>query len=80
MVPTAMQEHIDWLKKQLKDCEDEGFSVSYINAYKLSLKHAESKLSKEREQIVESYKTGIWDVGCRAADSDKYFDRTFKSE
>lgn len=80
MVQTAMQEHIDWLKKQLQECEDEGFSESYIYAYKLSLEHAESKLSKEREQIVESYKTGIWDVGCRAADAEKYFDRTFKSE
>jgi hypothetical protein len=77
MVQTAMQEHIDWLKKQLQKCLDEGYSVI---AYKLALEHAESKLSKEREQIVESYKTGIWDVGCGAADSDKYYKRTFKSE
>ena len=77
MVQTAMQEHIDWLKKQIQKCIDEGYSVI---PYQLSLKHAESKLSKEREQIVESYKTGVWDVGCRAADADKYCNRTFKSQ
>jgi isocitrate dehydrogenase kinase/phosphatase len=34
----------------------------------------------EKEQIIESYKAGVWDVGCRMADSEEYYNRTFKQQ
>jgi len=32
------------------------------------------------KQIIESYKAGVWDVGCRMADSEEYYNRTFKQQ
>jgi hypothetical protein len=37
-------------------------------------------LEMEKEQILDSYKTGVWDVGCRMADSEEYYNRTFKQQ
>jgi hypothetical protein len=34
----------------------------------------------EKEQIIESYKAVVWDLGCRSADSEEYYNRTFKQE
>jgi hypothetical protein len=32
------------------------------------------------KQIIEAYRTGVWDLGCRSADSEEYYNRTFKQE
>lgn len=56
---TAMQEHIAWLKKQLQQCIDEGYSESWISAYKLAIKHAESMLDKEKAQSQHWFKFGM---------------------
>jgi hypothetical protein len=29
------------------------------------------------QQIIDAYESGIWDVGCRAADSEQYYSETF---
>jgi hypothetical protein len=34
----------------------------------------------EKEQTIESYKAGVWDLGCKSADSEEYYNRTFKQE
>jgi hypothetical protein len=34
----------------------------------------------EKEQIIESYKAGVWDLGCKSADSEEYYNRTFKQQ
>jgi hypothetical protein len=31
----------------------------------------------EKEQIVEAYESGVWDVGCRNSDSKKYYNETY---
>jgi hypothetical protein len=51
---TAVQEHIAWLKEQLQECIDEGYSESWISAYKLAIKHAELMLDVEKKQIKEA--------------------------
>ena len=35
---------------------------------------------EEKEQIIESYKAGVWDLGCKSADSEEYYNRTFKQQ
>ena len=50
-----MQEHIAWLKEQLQECIDEGYSESWISAYKLAMKHAELMLEEERVQAIKLY-------------------------
>jgi hypothetical protein len=37
-------------------------------------------LEIEKEQILDSYKTGIWDVGCRSTSFEEYYNRTFKQQ
>jgi len=49
-----MQEHIAWLKKQLQQCIDDGYSESWVYAYQLAIDNAESMLEKEKEQIAEA--------------------------
>ena len=47
-----MQEHIAWLKEQLQQCIDDGYSSSWIYAYQLAIDNAESMLKKEQKQII----------------------------
>jgi len=49
---TAVQEHIAWLKEQLQQCIDDGYSSSWIYAYKLAIDNAEIMLEKEKKQII----------------------------
>ena len=49
-----MQEHIAWLKKQLQQCIDDGYSSSWIYAYQLAIDNAESMLDVEKKQIKEA--------------------------
>ena len=32
----------------------------------------------EREQIIEAYDSGVWEVGCRNADSEQYYKETYE--
>ena len=34
----------------------------------------------EREQIIEAYDSGVWEVGCRNADSEQYYKETFEKD
>jgi hypothetical protein len=52
---TAMQEHIAWLKEQLQECIDEGYSESWIYAYQLAIDNAESMLEEERIRAINLY-------------------------
>ena len=52
---TAMQEHIAWLKKQLQECIDEGYSESWIYAYQLAIDNAESMLEEEMLRAINLY-------------------------
>ena len=56
---TAVQEHIAWLKEQLQQCIDEGYSSSWIYAYELAIDNAESLLKKEQEQIEKAFRIGV---------------------
>jgi len=35
---------------------------------------------KEKKQILDAYDSGVWDVGCRNSDSEKYYKETYESE
>ena len=35
-------------------------------------------LEAEKEQIIESYDAGVWDVGCRNSDSEQYYNETYE--
>ena len=52
---TAVQEHIAWLKEQLQECINEGYSESWIYAYQLAIDNAESMLEEERLRAINLY-------------------------
>jgi hypothetical protein len=47
---------------------------------KRNLEIREQAKEMEKVQIIESYKAGVWDLGCRSADSEEYYNRTFKQQ
>ena len=49
---TALNQHLKWLKKELKRVIDDGESLTCIYAYQLAIKNAEKMLKKERMQII----------------------------
>ena len=76
---TAMQQHIEWLEEQLRECLDEGYSE--WNAFYSSIKHAKSLLEKEKEQIVNAYKEGcsdnILDESTDEERAKEYYNETY---
>jgi hypothetical protein len=61
------QTAVEWLEQFLKD------------RYPLMDSEAIFQHAKEmeKEQIVEAYESGVWDVGCRNSDSKKYYNETY---
>ena len=49
---TALNQHLKWLKKELKRVIDDGESLTWIYAYQLAIKNAESLIEKEKKQII----------------------------
>jgi hypothetical protein len=49
---TALNEHLKWLKKELQTVIDDGESITWIYAYQLAIKNAESLIEKEKKQII----------------------------
>jgi hypothetical protein len=56
--------------------------LSYMYALQGAIYQVDIDKAKEmfEKQIIEAYRTGVWDLGCRSADSEEYYNRTFKQE
>jgi hypothetical protein len=77
---TAVQEHIEWLKEQLQQCIDDGYSSSWIYAYQLAIDNAESMLDVEKKQIKEA----VWKnlpiedgVTTAVQKAEQYYEKTY---
>jgi hypothetical protein len=66
------QTAVEWLQKKLIESGISFLSeeIEYINQAK----------EMEKEQIIDAYDTGIWDVGCRNSDSKRYYNETYGDE
>ena len=51
---TALNEHLEWLKEQLQQGIDDRYSETWIFAYQIAIKHAESMLNKEKQIIIDA--------------------------
>ena len=79
-----MQEHIQWLKDTLEISKEQ--APILCNCISLCISDAESRLEKEKKQIIKSFSLGIishhdafknqnkWNNG------EEYYNKTFKSE
>jgi hypothetical protein len=54
---TALNEHLEWLQKELQKVIDEGESESWVFAYRLSIKNAKSIIEKYKEVTNETIHT-----------------------
>ena len=77
---TAVEEHITWLKEQLKECIDGSYSDGWISAYKLAIKHAEIMLDVEKKKIKEA----VWrnlpiedGVTTAVQKAEQYYEKTY---
>ncbi len=43
---TALNEHLEWLKERLQQGIDDGYSETWIFAYQIAIKNAESLIEK----------------------------------
>lgn len=77
MKQTAMQEHIEWLNATLDICKEH--APSLINCLKLCVRDAESRLEKEKEQIIESYNTSFLLRDKPYSTAEKYYKETYEN-
>ena len=78
---TAVKEHIAWLKEQLQQCIDDGYSESWIFAYKKAIKHAELMLNKEQEQIEKAFRIGATHELVFGGNlAEKYYNKTYGND
>jgi hypothetical protein len=65
------QTAVEWLHEKLTST---WFDV------KSSKEILEIAKEKEKRQITDAYDSGVWDVGCRNSDSEKYYNETYKKK
>jgi hypothetical protein len=62
---------VDYLFSKLWDTERDKFEWQSI------LKKVKDM---EKNQIIDAYDRGVWDVGCRNSDSEKYYKETYENK
>jgi hypothetical protein len=79
MEQTAMQEHIQWLKDTLEISKEQ--APILCNCISLCISDAESRLEKEKEQIIDAINFGDERGKITTYKSaEQYYNETFKSE
>ena len=68
-----MKTAVEWLESEM---------LEHYSPFDNKLLYEAIHKAKEmfEKQIIESYKAGVWDLGCRSADSEEYYNRTFKQQ
>jgi hypothetical protein len=74
---------VEWYTKKILEYKSptniNGTDYILIPVNKVDFLQEQAK-EMEKEQTIESYKAGVWDLGCKSADSEEYYNRTFKQE
>jgi hypothetical protein len=76
---TAVEQIIDEFNEELQVAVAIG-NKDKIRIIKHLITIAKLHLPMEKERLEDAYRTGIWDVGCRSASFEEYYNRTFKQE
>ena len=67
--PTRKQTAVEWYFTEIWNAPKDKFVWHSI---------LEKAKQMEREQIIEAYDSGVWEVGCRNADSEQYYKETYE--
>jgi hypothetical protein len=80
MKQTAIQQAIGMVRNRMETMNDTlmgKYSAHHLQQVERELYEL---LDAEKEQIIESYDAGVWDVGCRNSDSKKYYNETYNQK
>lgn len=72
---TAMQQHIQWLKEVIANCEAQNVSQEIIRAIEYVIEGAKAKLQMEKEQIIDA---ATW--GGLAETGEQYYKEKYGKE
>lgn len=69
---------VNWLKDMLEwnYGDPKMLEISWVNLDDLF----ERAKQMEKEQIIEAYDAGVWEVGCRNADAKEYYQETYRKD
>ena len=74
------QPAVEWYEKEINSLFEKYEAKQISRADFLIMKHNLFYPAKqmEREQIIEAYDSGVWEVGCRNADSEQYYKENYE--
>ena len=78
MKQTAIQQAIVMVRNRMESMNDTLMGKHTAHHLQQVERGLYDLLKQEKEQIIESYDAGVWDVGCRNSDSKKYYNETYK--
>jgi hypothetical protein len=78
MKQTAIQQAIVMVRSRMESIDETLMGKHTAHHLQQIERDLYDLLEKEKEQIIESYDAGVWDVGCRNSDSEKYYNETYK--
>ena len=80
MKQTAIQQAIVMVRKRMESQNETLMGKHTAHHLQQVERDLYVLLEQEKEQIIESYDAGVWDVGCRNADSKEYYNETFNTK
>jgi hypothetical protein len=78
MKQTVIQQAIVMVRSRMESIDETLMGKHTIHHLQQIERGLYNLLEEEKEQIIESYEAGVWDVGCRNSDSEKYYNETYK--
>jgi hypothetical protein len=80
MKQTAIQQAIVMVRSRINSIDETLMGKHTIHHLQQVERLLYDLLKEEKEQITEAYDVGIWDVGCRNSDSEKYYNKTYNTK
>jgi len=80
MKQTAIQQAIIMVRSRIDSIDETLMGKHTAHHLQQVERDLYNLLEKEKEQIIESYDAGVWDVGCRNSDSKKYYNETYNTK
>ena len=78
MKQTAIQQAIVMVRKRMESQNETLMGKHTAHHLQQVERDLYVLLEQEKEQIIESYDAGVWDVGCRNADAEQYYNETYQ--
>jgi hypothetical protein len=80
MKQTAIQQAIVMVRNRIDSQIDTLMGKHTIHHLQQIERGLYDLIDVEKEQIIDAYDTGVWDVGCRNSDSKRYYNETYEKK